>query len=138
MNIPADNNNDNDDNNSCKKSKTKHDRVDKVMPWELCKKFKYDHTNKLYMDNLESVQENGTNKLLWDFEIQTDHVISAKRADLVIAKKKKKKKKNLLDFTVPVNHRIKLKESEKTNKYLELARELEKNYGTWKWQWYQL
>ena len=41
----------------------------------------------------ESVQENETHKLLWDFEIQTDHLISAKRSDLVIANKKKKKKK---------------------------------------------
>ena len=29
----------------------------------------------------------------WDFEIQTDYLISARRSDLVIVKKKKKKKK---------------------------------------------
>ena len=26
--------------------KTRHERVGKVMHWELCKKFKFDHTNK--------------------------------------------------------------------------------------------
>ena len=31
-----------------------------------------------------------------------------------------------MDFAVPANHRIKLKESEKKNKYLDLARELKK------------
>ena len=41
------------------------------------------------MHNPESVLENETHKLLWDFEIQTDHLISTRRPDLVILKKKK-------------------------------------------------
>ena len=36
------------------------------------------------MHNPESVPENETQKLLRDFEIQTDHLIWARRADLVI------------------------------------------------------
>ena len=32
-------------------------------------------------------------KNCWDFEIQTDHLISARRQDLVIVNKKKKKRK---------------------------------------------
>ena len=43
------------------------------------------------MLNLESVPENDTHKLLWDFEIQTDHRILARRPDQEIVKKKKKK-----------------------------------------------
>ena len=35
------------------------------------------------MHNPESVLENETHKLLWDFEIQTDHQISARQPDLV-------------------------------------------------------
>ena len=35
--------------------------------------------------------ENETHKILWDFEIQTDHQILARRSDLVIVNKKKKK-----------------------------------------------
>ena len=31
-----------------------------------------------------------------------------------------------MDFVVPVDHRVKLKESEKKDKYLDLARELKK------------
>ena len=31
-----------------------------------------------------------------------------------------------MDFAVPADHRVKLKESEKRDKYLELARELKK------------
>ena len=47
-------------------------------PLELCEKVKFDHTNKWYMLNLESVQENETHKLFWDFEIQADHLISTR------------------------------------------------------------
>ena len=29
-----------------------------LIKWELCKKFKFDHTNKWYMHNTESILEN--------------------------------------------------------------------------------
>ena len=55
-----------------------------------------------------------------------DHLISARRPDLMITNKKKKKKIcKIVDFAVPADHRVKLKESEK-DKYLNLARELKK------------
>ena len=103
----------------------------KVILWELCKKLKFDHTNKWYIHNPEFVLENETHKLLRDFDIQTDHVISAKRPDLIIINKKKKKKKKrknhrIVEFAVPANHRVKLIECEKKDKYLDLARELNK------------
>ena len=50
--------------------------VSKVTHRESCKKFKFDHTNKWYMRNPAPVLENETHKLLWDFEIQTDHLTS--------------------------------------------------------------
>ena len=43
------------------------------------------------MHNPAPVLENDTHKLLWDFNIQTDHLISARRPDLIIINKKKKK-----------------------------------------------
>ena len=79
------------------------------------------------MHNRAPVLENDTHKLLWDFDIQTDHLILAKRPDLkIINKKKKKKIFRIVDFAVPADHRIKLKECEKRDKYLDLARELKK------------
>ena len=81
-----------------KEYKTRRDWVGKVIHWELCKKLKSDQTNEWYMYNPASVLENDILKLLWDFDIQTDHLISARRPDLIIInnkKKKKKKKKNL-------------------------------------------
>ena len=43
------------------------------------------------MHNPAPVLENDTRKLLWDFDIQMDHQISARRPDLIIISKKKKK-----------------------------------------------
>ena len=42
------------------------------------------------MHNPESLLENETQKPLWDFNIQTDHLISIRQPDLVIINKKKR------------------------------------------------
>ena len=78
------------------------------------------------MHNPAPVLENDTHKLLRNFDIHMDHLISARRPDLIIINKKKRICK-ILDFVVPADHRIKLKECEKKEKYFNLARELKKN-----------
>ena len=77
------------------------------------------------MHNPAPVLENDAHKLLWDFDIHTDHLISTRRSDLTIINKKKRTCK-IVDFAVPADHRMKLKECEKKDKYLDLARELKK------------
>ena len=77
------------------------------------------------MHNPAPVQENDSHKLLWDFNIQTDHLIPARRLDLIIINKKKRTCK-IVDLAVLADHRIKLKECEKKDKYLDLAREQKK------------
>ena len=67
--------------------------------------------NKWYIHNPASVLENDIHKLLWDVDKQTGHLISARRPDLIIINKKKKTCK-IVNFAVPANQRIKLKESE--------------------------
>ncbi len=87
---------------------TKHGWVGKVTHWEMCKKSKFNHTNKWYIHNPAPVLENNTHKLLWDFDIHTDHLISARRPDLIIINKKQRICK-IVDFAVPVDHRVKPK-----------------------------
>ena len=65
------------------------------------------------MHNPAPVLENDSHKLLWDFNIQTDHLIPARRPDLIIINQKKRICK-IGDF------------AEKKDKYLDLARELKK------------
>ena len=47
-----------------KEYKTGHDWVGKVIHLEMCKKFKFDHTNKWYVHNPGPVLQNDTYKLL--------------------------------------------------------------------------
>ena len=67
-----------------KEYKTRHDWVGKGIPWKM---FNFDYTNKCYMHNPATVLENNTPKPLWDFDIHTDHLISARRPDLIIINK---------------------------------------------------
>ena len=78
------------------------------------------------MHNPESVLKNETHKLLWDFEIHTDHQILARWPDLIVINKKKMRTWRIVDFDVLANQRVKLKECEKRDKYLDLAGELKK------------
>ena len=46
-------------------------------------KFQFDHTNKLHMPNPAGLRQNDTQTFLWDFAVQTDHLISARRPDRI-------------------------------------------------------
>ena len=71
------------------------------------------------MFNQESVLENSTHKVLWDFEIKTYHPLPDKRPCLVIITKRKKQKKKgkrsccQVDITVHVDSSVKIKANEK-------------------------
>ena len=79
------------------------------------------------MHNPESFPENDTLKLLWDFKIQTDQLISVKQSDQVIVNNNTKKRACwIVDLASPADRWVKLKESEKRDKYVNLARELRK------------
>ena len=47
-----------------KEYKARHDWVGKVIHWEMCRKFQFNHTNKWYMHNPAPVLENDSHKLL--------------------------------------------------------------------------
>ena len=107
---------------------TKNTRVGmtgwKSDPLELCKTLKFDHAVKWFMHKPASVLENELHKILWNFEIEIDHPILAIRPDLVLINKKRTCL--LVDYVIPVNNRLRIKDSEKIYKYLDLARELKK------------
>ena len=46
------------------------------------------------MHNPKSVRENETQNILWAFEIQMDHLITARRPDRVIVNRKKENQPN--------------------------------------------
>ena len=82
--------------------------------------------NKWYMHNPAPVLENDTYKL-----IKKDHLILARRPDFIVINKKKKRRTcKIVEFVVPADNRIKLKECEEKDKYHELAKELKKKKKT--------
>ena len=79
-----------------------------------------------------------TSMRFWDINWSPNLGQTTRPGDSQQKKKKKRKKRTsrIVDFAVLADHMVKLKESEKKHKYLNLARGL-KNYGTRKWGWYQ-
>ena len=108
-----------------KEYKRRHDNLGKIVHWKLAIKFNFEAGDKWYEHEPESVLENEDYKILWDFSIQTDHVIEARRPDLVVVDKKERSCK-IIDFAVPRDSRIEEKEKDKIEKYQELGRELQK------------
>ena len=105
--------------------KGRHDKLAKVIHWYLCKKYGVKVQSKWYDHVLEKVEETDHVKILWDFNIQTDHVIEHRRPDAVILDKHEKMC-HLIDIAVPGDSRVEVKENEKVQKYQDLARELRK------------
>ena len=75
--------------------------------------------------SLVSFFENEMHKILWDFEIQTDHPIPVRRPDVVLIKK--------YNFSTNRSSRPYIENKRKRkHEYLDLTREL-KQRGTWSW-----
>ena len=55
--------------------KSRHDKLDEIVHWKLAGNFNFEAADKWCEHEPESVLENEDYKILWDFSIQTDHVI---------------------------------------------------------------
>ena len=82
-------------------------------------------SDKWYEHYPKSVEENEEVKLLWDFTIQRDREIHYRRPDIVI-QKKKAKETIIVDIAVPGDNNVLQKETEKYEKYQDLAREIKR------------
>ena len=76
------------------------------------------------MQKPESTLVNETHKILGGVEIQTNHQISARRPNFVLINKEEITCQ--VDFVFPVSHKVKIKETDKINRYGDLAREQKK------------
>ncbi len=108
-----------------KEYKRRHDWEGKMIHWDICRKFSIHVSDKWYNHEPQSVVENETCKILWDLTVQTDHIIDARRPDLILIKKHDNKC-IIVNFAIPYDTRIEQKEREKVNKYQDLKRELQK------------
>ena len=109
--------------------KKRHDQVGKVIHWNLCKQNKIECSRNWYDHRPQNVTENTKVKILWDFSIQTDHVISARRPDIVFVNKEIDHTW-IIDIAIPGDGRVIEKQREKVEKYQDLARELKRLWKT--------
>ena len=93
----------------------------KLIHWELCKSLKFDHTDKWYTNKPDYVLQNKIHKIRWDFEVQIDHRIPARKPDVELINKKKK---IMIEWCLPFQRNTKWKETEKRDKYSDLTSEV--------------
>ena len=105
-----------------KEYKQRHDNVVKAVHWKLSEKYPLERSEMLYEHTPEIVVENERNKILWDVSIQCDHVIEARRPNVVIINKDKNC--FIVDIAIPGDSRLSEKECEKVKKYQDLKKNL--------------
>ena len=84
----------------------RHDKLEKIVHRKLARKCTFEAGDKWYEHEPESALEDEDYKILRNFSFQTDHVIQARRPDLVVVNKKERSCK-IIDFAVPGDSRIK-------------------------------
>ena len=94
----------------------------------MCEKCHLEKKDKWYEHAPDSVSENDEVKLL-DVNIQCDHVIEARRPDIVVVNKQERKCA-VIDIAVPADKRIGEKKNEKVEKYPERKREIARMWNT--------
>ena len=100
--------------------KRRDHNLGKIVHWKLARKCNFEAGDKWYGHEPESVFKNEDYKILLDFSIQTDHVIKARRTDLVVVDKKERICK-IINFVVVGDIRIEEKEKDKIEKYHDLG-----------------
>ena len=77
------------------------------------------HTKSWYDHRADKVVENKDVKVLWNFNIQVDKFIEARRPNIIFVRKKKTECV-IIDIAVPGDIRTQMKEDEKIEKYEDL------------------
>ena len=91
--------------------KTRHDNVAKYLHWLLCSKYDMQREHHWWKHNPDSVVENNSVKILWDFNIFVDHVISARWLDIAVIDKVSSVV-TLIDVSIPADKHLTVKEEE--------------------------
>ena len=73
-----------------KEYKRRHDNVERIVHWEICKKYYLPRAEQWYNHKPKGVTENDSIKVLWDFNINADYEIKHRRSDIVIELKSEK------------------------------------------------
>ena len=98
-----------------KEYKRRHNNLGKIVHCKVARKCNFEAGDEWYEHEPESDLENKDYEIFWDFSIQTNHVIKARRSDLAVVNKKERSCK-IIDFAVSGDGRIEEKEKDKIEK----------------------
>ena len=98
-----------------KEYKRRHDSVGRHVHWQFYEKLGFSRAKLWYEHEPESVAENENFKISRDFTIQCDHIIEARRPNIVVVDKVKNKTM-IIDMAIPGETRECNKEREKSRK----------------------
>ena len=92
----------------------RHDNMARYIHWQLCGKCGLERASNRNKQKPEEVAESENSKILWDFTVQCDRKIEARRPDIVIIDKEREVV--IIDVAIPGDDRVKDKELEKVEK----------------------
>ena len=105
--------------------KRRYDNVAGIIRRALCIKYGFSTAERWYEHNLEKVLESREVKILWDFSIQTDHEIEARKPDIIVIDKTSREC-HFTETTCPLDWRILERENFKVDRCQDLKREVAK------------
>ena len=105
--------------------KGRHDNMAQYIHWQLCGKCGLERANSWYGQKPERVVASENFKKLWNFTVQCDRKIEARRPDVVFIDKNEKEVV-IIDVAILGDDRVKDKELEKLKKYQLLKDEIAK------------
>ena len=111
-----------------KKYKKRHDNVCRYIHWRLCKKHGFQGAQQWYEHEPDRVIENKGYKILWDFSIQCDIKIEARRSDIVVIDKTKQEVK-VVDVAIPGDVRLNQRQVGNIEKYKVFNYEIARMWG---------
>ena len=107
--------------------KRRHDRMGLKVYWELCRQYGVRTSEKWYDEIPDTVRisEDGQYEVWWDRPIETTVKLDHNRPDVVVINRQDKEW-IIVEFSVPWDKNVLLKEEEKVSKYIALAKEVRK------------
>ena len=107
--------------------KRRHDRMGLRVYWELCSKYGIKCADKWYDEIPDIVRKSkdGDFEIWWDRPIETTIKLEHNRPDIIVINRQDNEW-IIVEFSVPWDKNVLLKEEEKVSKYIPLAKEIHK------------
>ena len=108
--------------------KKRHDNTFRHIHWKLCEKHGFQGAQHWNEHEPDGFIESKGYEILWDFTIQCDTKIEARRPDIVVIDKIRKEVK-IVDVTIPGDERVSKWEVGKIKIYKALKDEIVRKWG---------